>query len=87
MEIQVENIKCNGCATSIKNALLKFDKVKAVNIEIETGIIKLDIEEEDADRKEILAKLQSMGYPEPGEGSLLTTATSYVSCMIGRVNS
>lgn len=87
MEIQVENIKCNGCATSIKNALSKFDGVNAVDIEIETGTIKLDIEDVNTDRKQILAKLQSMGYPEPGEGSLLTTATSYVSCMIGRVNS
>lgn len=85
MEIKVENIKCNGCATSIKNGLLKIEGVHDVNINIENGTVSLETET-NVDKEKIVAKLHSMGYPEPGKGSGLTTATSYVSCMIGRVS-
>lgn len=87
MKIQVENIKCNGCAASIKNGLLKFPEIKNVAVEIESGTILIEGEDDILNRDVIIEKLQSMGYPQPGSGSALTTATSYVSCMIGRVTS
>ena len=34
-EIFVENIKCNGCMTSIKLAIMKFAGVKSVEIDLE----------------------------------------------------
>jgi copper chaperone len=86
MEIKVENIKCNGCANSIINGLKNIPGVQNVNIDIENGIVKID-DSENLDKSIVLSKLLSMGYPEPGKGSGLTTATSYVSCMIGRINS
>ena len=85
MEIKVENIKCHGCANSIKNGLLKVKGVEDVDVRIDQGII--DVNGKDIDRNEIVSRLHSMGYPEPGQGSGLTTATSFVSCMIGRVTS
>jgi copper chaperone len=85
MEIKVENIKCHGCANSIKNGLLKVKGVEDVDVRIDQGII--DVNGKDIDRDEIVSRLHSMGYPEPGQGSGLTTATSFVSCMIGRVTS
>ena len=85
MEIQVENIKCHGCANSITGSLKKMHGVQDVNVNVENGTIAIDGKEEELNRDEIIAKLRSMGYPEPGKGSGLTTATSYVSCMIGRV--
>lgn len=85
MEIKVENIKCHGCANSIKNGLLKVKGVEDVDVRIDQGII--DVNGKDMDRNEIVSRLHSMGYPEPGQGSGLTTATSFVSCMIGRVTS
>ncbi|MBK9563805.1 MAG: heavy metal-associated domain-containing protein [Saprospiraceae bacterium] len=84
MEIKVENIKCHGCAGSIKNGLSKMHGVKDVNVDIENGIVSLTTDET-TDKHQIVSKLHSMGYPEPGKGSGLTTATSFVSCMIGRV--
>jgi copper chaperone len=86
MEIKVENIKCNGCAHSIKTGLMKIDGIKEVDVDIEHGSIRID-GMENLDRDIITSKLHSMGYPEPGKGSGLTTATSFVSCMIGRVTS
>lgn len=86
MDIRVENIKCGGCAHTIKTGLMKLNGVSDVDIDIENGIIHL----QGVDgllRDDVVSKLQSMGYPEPGKGSGLTTATSFVSCMIGRVTS
>ncbi len=86
MDIRVENIKCGGCAHTIKTGLMKLNGVSDVDIDIENGIIHL----QGGDgllRDDVVSKLQSMGYPEPGKGSGLTTATSFVSCMIGRMTS
>jgi copper chaperone len=85
-ELQVENIKCGGCANSIKHGLLKRRGVEDVQVDIEKGIIKVEANEH-ASLEAIIDKLREMGYPEPGKGSALTTATSFVSCMIGRVTS
>ncbi|HMT52913.1 MAG: heavy-metal-associated domain-containing protein [Saprospiraceae bacterium] len=86
MEIKVENIKCHGCANTIKNGLLKIKGVEQVQVNVEKGTIDVEGKDE-IDRDEIVSRLHSMGYPEPGQGSGLTTATSFVSCMIGRVTS
>ncbi len=86
MDIKVENIKCGGCAHSIKTGLQKIKGVSKVDIDIENGIIHLESQSQIM-RDEVILKLHSMGYPEPGKGSGLTTATSFVSCMIGRVTS
>jgi len=86
MEIKVENIKCGGCAHSIKTGLMKMQGINDVDVDIEQGIIHIDAHDQ-IDRDAIVSKLHSMGYPEPGKGSGLTTATSFVSCMIGRVTS
>jgi len=85
-ELNVENIKCNGCATSIRHGLTKISGVKEVIVDIDHGIINIETSD-DVVREDLIEKLLHMGYPETGKGSALTTATSYVSCMIGRVTS
>lgn len=85
-EIKVENIKCGGCANSIKTSLQKIEGVKDVEVQIEEGNVQIT-GDESLDKSLIISKLKSMGYPEPGKGSGITTATSFVSCMIGRVTS
>ena len=85
-EIKVENIKCHGCVQSIKSSLLKMPGVKYVEVDIELGIIGVKTSGETS-RISLVNKLHQMGYPEPGKGSGITTATSYVSCLIGRVSS
>jgi copper chaperone len=85
-ELTVENIKCGGCAHSIKSSLGKLTGVSHVEVNIEDGIIHVEAAE-DVTREAIAEKLHHMGYPEPGKGSGLTKATSFVSCLIGRVTS
>lgn len=86
MEIIVDNIKCNGCATSVKNKLMKLHGVQDVVVDVEKGLVSIDGLEEER-RTEAIDALASMGYTEPGKGNMIDSAKSYVSCMIGRVQS
>ncbi|MCE2790329.1 MAG: heavy-metal-associated domain-containing protein [Saprospiraceae bacterium] len=85
IELQAENIKCGGCARSIRQSLEKLTGVSSVDVVIEEGQVLLE-GDDTMDREEISQKLLQMGYPEPGKGNVLTTVNSYVSCMIGKVS-
>jgi len=84
LKIKVENIKCGGCANSISNKLKGNNPNIQVDIDIEQGIVAINSSEE-LNRDSFIQTLKNMGYPEPGDGNLLTTAQSYVSCMVGRI--
>ncbi|WP_006787829.1 heavy-metal-associated domain-containing protein [Thiorhodospira sibirica] len=88
MQISVENIKCGGCANSIRKALLADARVSAVDIDIDAGLI--EIQAPDTLRPELISKLQTLGYPERGsiEGlkALHAKAKSFVSCAVGRMD-
>jgi len=60
MEIRVENIKCGGCANSIKNGLMKIDGVIQVDVDIEHGSIQIG-GAVNLDRDIIASKLHGMG--------------------------
>jgi copper chaperone len=89
LSIQVENIKCGGCANSIKKGLMDEAGVSTVEIDVENGMVSID--GENLDRDAIAAHLLKMGYPESGsvEGMKAATAKakSFVSCAIGKVSS
>jgi len=86
--IEVENIKCGGCASSIRKGLLEDERVSEVNVDIEAG--KVTVEGDDNARDDIAMSLAHMGYPEVGsvEGMKAATAKakSFVSCAIGRID-
>ena len=87
MDIQIENLKCGGCANTISKGLSAIDGVTDVVVHNETNSVSMDAS--DALRPAVLDKLRSMGYPEAGSisglASGIATAKSYVSCAIGRV--
>ena len=88
LHIEVENVKCGGCASTIKKRLLEDARITAVDVEVATGAITLESSEDDlAGWKALLLKL---GYPERGTAEGLAAATamakSFVSCAIGRVD-
>jgi copper chaperone len=89
LSIHVENIKCGGCANSIKKGLMDEAGVSMVEINVERGMVSID--GENLDRDAIAAHLLKMGYPESGsvEGIKAATAKakSFVSCAIGKVSS
>jgi len=83
--LEVENIKCGGCANGIKQKLQKADSSAVVDVDVEHGVVKItSVLTVDKDTYSDI--LRQMGYPEVGEGNLVTTAKSYVSCMIGKMS-
>ncbi len=87
-EISVDNIKCGGCAATIKSKLVQLDGVNSVAVAIEQGIVSIDGEESFLDA--VAAELLRLGYPETGtaEGirAAAAKAKSFVSCAIGRID-
>jgi copper chaperone len=87
MDIQIENLKCGGCANTITKGLSAMDGVTDVVVHNDTNQVSLTADE--VLRPAVLEKLRSMGYPETGSvsglASGIATAKSFVSCAIGRV--
>ena len=88
MEIEIENLKCGGCARSILNGLADMQGVSNVEVDHENKLVKFSGEK--ASRAEVAEKLRSMGYPEKGtlEGlsAGVANAKSFVSCAMGRMS-
>jgi len=86
---QVKNVKCGGCANTLKKALFEeFEEVE-VNLEVMPREITLKIEENQIESLKI--KLKTLGYPLSSEElntieKITTTAKSFVSCAIGKMD-
>ena len=87
--IEVDNLKCNGCATTIKKELKLIEGVTSVDVDNEKGLVDVSYTNEDT-LNQIKAKLLSLGYQETntlhGVNKLAANAKSYVSCAIGRLS-
>jgi copper chaperone CopZ len=86
---EVINVKCGGCANTLKTKLLEEFGEVAVNLEVEPRQITLDIEEPAVPA--LRTKLKKLGYPMSDEDlttieGFSTTAKSFVSCAVGKMN-
>lgn len=79
----VENLKCQGCANSVKKRLMRESGVAAVDVDVNEGKVKVAFNATPF-RERISELLAELGYPEQGTGTLLQKGKSYVSCAIGR---
>ena len=85
-EIKIENLKCSGCAATIKKGLLAINRVSEVAVDVENSIVSVISSEENG--MMIKEKLSKLGYPEAGaKNTILHKASSFVSCAIGRIDS
>ena len=86
-EVNVENIKCGGCAGSIVKSLQKLEGVESVTVDVEQG--RVTIEADDSLRAAACERLLQLGYPEQGSAAGLKAAKarakSFVSCAVGRM--
>lgn len=87
---EVLNIKCGGCAGTVKSKLKdRFPDIE-VNLDNEPRIVSATINSQE-DEVYLLQTLKSLGYPsiheELGgfEGALLK-GKSFVSCAVGKMN-
>ncbi len=87
---EVFNVKCSGCASTLKSRLAKeFGEIE-VNLEVLPRKITLDMENKDVDK--LSKALRELGYPLAEEemsfmDSTSAKAKSFVSCAIGKMNS
>lgn len=84
--IQIENLKCGGCAATIKKGISTINGVNDVAVDVENSMVTIDTE--NANLVEIKEKLSKLGYPEVGDkNTVLHKAKSFVSCAVGRIES
>lgn len=87
---EVQNVKCGGCANTLKKALKdEFGEVE-VDLSVTPRVIKVLINETQLDKLKL--KLRSLGYPLVTDElstmqNLQTKAKSFVSCAIGKMDS
>lgn len=88
-DILIDNLKCGGCQTTIKNTLKKIHGVEKVVVNEETKHVTV-MHDESVTRNALTKALRKMGYPENGtvEGfnKVLIEGKSYLSCAIGRLS-
>ena len=85
-EIQIENLKCGGCAATIKKGILAITGVQEVDVDVEKSMVSITSENENIE--EIKEKLSKLGYPEVGDkNTVVHKAKSFVSCAVGRMDS
>ncbi|ACZ12109.1 MAG: heavy-metal-associated domain-containing protein [Campylobacterales bacterium] len=87
---EVLNIKCGGCAGTVKSKLKERFPDIEVSLESEPRVVSATIES-DEDERYLLETLKSLGYPSIHEdlGSLegaLLKGKSFVSCAIGKMS-
>lgn len=87
---RVQNVKCGGCANTIKEALMEEFGEVDVDLMQEPRVITLKIKDEEAE-KSFRKKIRSLGYPmEDEELGVFTKgglkAKSFISCAIGKMN-
>jgi len=86
---QVQNVKCGGCANTLKKALK--DDFGEVEVDLEKEPREITLEVENDKKENLKLKLRSLGYPlVDDELSTLQNvgakAKSFVSCAIGKMD-
>ncbi|PHS31382.1 MAG: heavy metal transporter [Methylophaga sp.] len=88
ISIEVENVRCGGCANTITKKLMSLEGVEGVDIATEDNIVTIEAQN-DSNRDAYIEALLAMGYPEKGSvaglAALKGKAKSIVSCAIGKV--
>ncbi|HKJ06047.1 MAG TPA: heavy metal-associated domain-containing protein [Flavobacteriaceae bacterium] len=84
---EIVNLKCGGCANSIKKGLTKIDGVNQVEVDLDASKVTVDVNNA-ATLTQVKDKLATMGYPEVGDANtVIHKAKSFVSCASGRMSS
>ena len=83
--IVVDNLKCHGCANTIRKELAWIGEVITVDVDVEKSSVKIDYTGKNKMRDAFVDKLRKLGYPEEGTGKFNQKVKSYVSCAIGRI--
>ena len=85
-ELAVSNLKCGGCANTIKKRVEAIEGVDSVEVIEENSTIKLNFNS-NLTLDKVRDTLRKLGYPTVDqENTILLKGKSYVSCAIGRLS-
>jgi copper chaperone CopZ len=82
--LELENLDCEGCANSIRRALLRQPGVLSVHVDVKSASVSLSCED-DFDRLHVVSVLESLGYTSHGRNSMLCMARAKMSCQLGKI--
>lgn len=83
--IEILNLKCGGCANTIKKGIASIEGISEVTVDLDTSKVTVDTDNESVILS-VKKKLSKMGYPEMGDANtMLHKAKSFVSCASGRM--
>jgi copper chaperone CopZ len=86
IRIEIENLKCHGCANTIKKEIGRIPEVTNVSVIQEDNMVIIDYDSEDEMKDLFTRRLAKLGYPEKGNKKFGNKVKSYVSCAIGRMS-
>lgn len=85
-KVYIENLKCGGCAATIKKGILSVENVTDVDVNIEDSLVSVTSSKDVTEN--VKEKLSKMGYPEVGDtNTIVHKAKSFVSCATGKMSS
>ena len=85
--IEILNLKCGGCANTVKKGISSIEGVNIVTVDVETSKVTIDTIDEMV-ISTVKQKLSSLGYPEVGgANTIIHKAKSFVSCATGKMTS
>lgn len=61
-KIKAQNIKCEGCANTIKTSLMQMNGVTAVSVDVARGMVEVETSD-GVPAKQLHARLSELGYP------------------------
>ena len=84
--IEVQNLRCGGCANTITKKLNTVPNLSEIEVDIEQSKISFKYES-DEDVSAAKQKLKSLGYPTVDEdNSIVDKGKSFVSCATGKLS-
>jgi copper chaperone CopZ len=83
--LEIVNLKCGGCANSVKKGLMSIDGIDNIDVDVDKGMVSFNSTTPEL-VSVVKAKLANMGYPEVGDANtLIHKAKSFVSCATGKM--
>ena len=83
--IQVQNLKCGGCAKTIIGKLSEIENISKLVIDVDSSMVSfnyLNLSDIDV----VKSKLSALGYPSiEDDNSVFSKAKSFVSCASGKL--
>jgi copper chaperone CopZ len=85
--LAIQNVKCGGCASTIKSNLERIDGISGIEVDNEQGTVTLSEWTNDS-MNTVKRELRRLGYPlEDEDNPFFSKVKSYASCVVGRMSS